>query len=123
LATITPEPIFTPTPDLKSELSHYGLIAYTVNVDGIEDIFTINANGSNQTNITNIPARDILPAWSPDGKYVAKVISYLTPNFTTEEDIYFFDIQRSLKDPSLQPIRLTTDRATKNWDPVWQPVP
>jgi Tol biopolymer transport system component len=61
--------------------------------------------------------------WSPDGKYVAKVISYLTPNFKTEEDIYLFDIQRSLKDPSLQPMRLTTDGAIKNWGPIWQPIP
>jgi len=71
--TPTLEPTFTLTPDVKSELSRYGLIAYTVDVDGNEDIFTMHADGSNQTNITNNPARDIEPAWSPGGKKIAFV--------------------------------------------------
>src|SRR5215204_4758666 len=70
----TPKPTFTSeptnTPDPKEALSHYGLIAYTSTIDGNEDIFTMHANGSNQINITNNPARDILPAWSPDGKKI-----------------------------------------------------
>lgn len=69
--TFTPEPTLTPTPDPKEALSHYGLIAYTSTIDGNEDIFTMHADGSNQTNITNNPARDILPAWSPDGTRIA----------------------------------------------------
>ncbi len=31
------------------------------------DIFTINADGSNRQNVTNSPARDSQPAWSPTG--------------------------------------------------------
>ncbi len=69
--TFTPEPIYTSTPDPKEALSHYGLIAFTSEKDGNEDIFTMHADGSNQTNITNNPARDIDPAWSPDGKKIA----------------------------------------------------
>jgi len=71
----TPKPTFTSeptnTPDPKEALSHYGLIAYTSTIDGNEDIFTMHADGSNQTNITNNPARDILPAWSPNGTRIA----------------------------------------------------
>jgi len=77
IPSTTPAPTFTSepsnTPDPKEALSYYGLIAYTSNADGNDDIFTMHADGSNQTNITNNPARDILPAWSPDGKKIAFV--------------------------------------------------
>jgi Tol biopolymer transport system component len=29
------------------------------------EIYVMNADGSGQTNLTNNPARDIIPAWSP----------------------------------------------------------
>jgi Tol biopolymer transport system component len=48
-----------------------GKIAFESFRDGNWDIYTMDADGSNQTRITNnaVPDRD--PAWSPDGKRIA----------------------------------------------------
>jgi Tol biopolymer transport system component len=35
------------------------------------EVYTMNADGSGVTNITNNPAGDITPAWSPDGRKIA----------------------------------------------------
>jgi TolB protein len=37
------------------------------------EIFLMNADGSGQTNLTNNPAHDSAPAWSPDGSKIAFV--------------------------------------------------
>ncbi|MCY4020521.1 MAG: hypothetical protein OXG39_14015 [Chloroflexi bacterium] len=37
----------------------------------ISDIFTIQLNGENRRNLSNHPANDIEPDWSPDGKRIA----------------------------------------------------
>lgn len=35
------------------------------------DLFIMNADGSNPRNLTNHPALDAYPSWSPDGRYLA----------------------------------------------------
>lgn len=47
-----------------------GLIAFTSERDGNADIFTMHTDGSNQVNLTNHPANDYTPVWSPDGKKI-----------------------------------------------------
>lgn len=42
-------------------------IAFSSARDGNPEIYTIGVDGSNLTRITDNAARDILPAWSPDG--------------------------------------------------------
>ncbi|HKY53374.1 MAG TPA: zf-HC2 domain-containing protein [Anaerolineales bacterium] len=54
-----------------SELSDNRLIAFTSEKDGNAEIYTMRADGSNLTNITNNDALDFNPAWSPDGKRIA----------------------------------------------------
>jgi Tol biopolymer transport system component len=39
--------------------------------DGNFELYTMNADGSSQRRLTNSPANDITPAWSPDGTTIA----------------------------------------------------
>jgi Tol biopolymer transport system component len=54
-----------------SELINNRLIAFTSEKDGNFDIYTMSADGNNLTNLTNNPAQDANPVWSPDGKRIA----------------------------------------------------
>ena len=47
-----------------------GIIVFASNRDGQNEIYTMNADGSNQTQLTNNPAMDWLPDWSPDGSKI-----------------------------------------------------
>jgi Tol biopolymer transport system component len=45
-------------------------IAYRQELAGNDEIFVINADGSNQVNLTQHSANDLSPDWSPDGKTI-----------------------------------------------------
>ena len=91
----------------------------------ISYFFLVDAEGTIVQQVGD-PAYDgiqISPAsWSPDSKYVAKAIA-TSINYRSKEDIYLFDIEKTLADPSTQPIQLTVDGSTKSWGPIWQPTP
>lgn len=46
-------------------------IAYNANPYGEQNIYVMNADGSDQTPLTNDPATDVAPDWSPDGTKIA----------------------------------------------------
>ena len=48
----------------------HGKIAFTSNRDGNEEIYLMNDDGTNQVNLTNNPAPDWYPNWSPDGQNI-----------------------------------------------------
>ena len=48
-----------------------GKIAFVSGRDGNFEVYVMNADGSGQTNLTNNPDVDFLPAWSPDGSRIA----------------------------------------------------
>ena len=48
-----------------------GRIAFYSNRDGNNEIYVMNGDGSGLNNLTNNPADDYEPAWSPDGKKIA----------------------------------------------------
>ena len=48
-------------------------IAFVSNRDGNDEIYVMDANGANQTNLTNSPGSDTKPDWSPDGDKIAFV--------------------------------------------------
>src|SRR3990172_1844040 len=86
-----------------------GKIAFASERDGNYEIYVMDADGSNPTNLTNDGATDGGPAWSPDGGKIA---------FTSERDgnyeIYVMDADGS------NPTNLTNNSA---WDsePAWSP--
>jgi Tol biopolymer transport system component len=48
-------------------------IAFHSSRDGNREIYVMNADGSNQTRLTDNPAHDFGPSWSPDGSRIAFV--------------------------------------------------
>jgi TolB protein len=46
-------------------------IAFSSYRDGNHEIYVMNPDGSGQINLTNNPATDEYPSWSPDGKRIA----------------------------------------------------
>jgi len=63
-----PRPSATPLP---TEARQAGAIAFVSERDGNMEIYVMGADGGNQTRLTNNPARDFAPAWSPDGARIA----------------------------------------------------
>ena len=72
-ATATPTPMPTPTPIPSPALRANGKIAFTSERDGNQEIYVMNADGTNQIRITNNTIVDDHPMWSPDGTKLAFV--------------------------------------------------
>jgi Tol biopolymer transport system component len=73
----------------------------------------MDADGSDQTRLTNNPSRDYLPAWSPDGSRLA---------FTSDRDPDgFYEVYVMDADGSNQ-TRLTNSPNT-DYRPAWSPRP
>ncbi len=63
-------------------------IAFTSLRDGNAEIYVMNADGSNQTRVTNNKYGDWFPKWSPDGKKIA---------FISEEELYVINVDGSIE--------------------------
>jgi Tol biopolymer transport system component len=65
-------PLANATETIGTEsFASYRLHAFTSDQNGNSDIYTVHADGSGLTNITNRPGSDSNPFWSPDGKRIA----------------------------------------------------
>ena len=86
-----------------------GSVSFTSDRTGNLDIYTIDINGKNLTNLTNHPSDDFSPTWSPDGSAFAYV-----SNRDGNPEIYVMAINTK------KSRRLTNHRAT-DVDPAWSP--
>ncbi len=86
-----------------------GKIAFRTLRDGNREVYVMDADGSNPTNLTNSGADDFQPAWSADGAKIA---------FGTVRDgngeVYVMDADGSA------PTRLT-NHAANDIEPAWSP--
>lgn len=80
-------------------------LAFETCRDGNGEIYTMNADGTDQTNLTNFPlARDSEPAWSPDGSKIAFV----------GDSIYVMNADGTVQEP-------LTRAGFPSRSPDWQP--
>jgi Tol biopolymer transport system component len=61
------------SPQPAAAQSAGGRIVFVSDRNGNDEIYVMNADGSNQTRLTNHPGYDIAPVWSPDGSRIAFV--------------------------------------------------
>jgi hypothetical protein len=89
-----------------------GQIAFTSTRSGNQDIWVMDGDGGNASNVTNNPASDDFHAdWSPDGQQLVFVRGY---EVTQNQDIWIIDIDGSNA-------RQLSDNPTADWSPAWSP--
>ena len=86
-----------------------GKIVFQSDRDGNFEIYVMNADGTGQDNLTNDPAQDTTPVWSPDGSKIA-----FSSNRDGNDQIYLMNADGT------SPIRLTNSLATDVF-PRWSP--
>ena len=92
-----------------------GKIAFESTRDGNLEIYSMDPDGGNQTNLTNDPAEDTDPVWSPDGTRIAFVKAA-----EGHRNIFVMDADGS--DPTnLTPGADTTGQANAGVQPTWSP--
>jgi len=86
-----------------------GRIAFVSNRDANDEIYLMNADGSAPANLTNHPAQDAAPAWSPDGTRIA-----FASDRDGDDDVYVMDAKGGAV------TQISNDPAP-DFDPAWSP--
>ena len=88
-------------------------ILFTSLRDGNREVYMMNPDGSQQVNLTQHPATDLLAVWSPSGEQILFVSDR---QGTRVRDLY-------LMDPDGSNIRRVFKKKAKGWrsDPTWSP--
>ena len=95
-----------------------GKIAFGSERDGNAEIYSMNPDGSNQTNLTQAAGEDDYPAYSPDGRQIAFMSERVTTgNPTGDEEIFRMSARGA---PVAQ---LTFNTGFEDINPSWQPLP
>ena len=94
-----------------AQASDVSYIAFTSERDGNAEIYLMDTNGKNLRNLTNHPARDFHPAFSPDGRWLA---------YVSDRDGSYRIYLLNRNNNELRP--LTNHLAsTGDLDPAWSP--
>ena len=114
--TPTPTPSTTPTPMPQGVTN--GLIAFQSKRDGNYEIYTMNPDGTNPRNLTNNPANDVTPAWSPDGTQLAFASDRDTGG--NNVDLYLMQVNPDGSPGTVTRLTTSTDGADSLY-PTWSP--
>jgi TolB protein len=95
-----------------------GLIAFQSERDGNFEIYVMNADGSDQGNLTRNPAADIAPAWSPDGTRIAFI-----SDRSGQQEIYVMNVEDTLQGTDGLGVTQLTNSPEVTWLPPlsWSP--
>lgn len=93
----------TPSPPPPAQL------AFESYRDGNAEIYLIDEDGGNLINLTQNPAYDGMPAWSPDGKQLA-----FASDRDGNPDLHILDLETNT-------VRRVTNGGGFNVDPAWSP--
>ena len=83
-------------------------IVFVSDRDGNDEIYSMNADGSNVVRLTNDPAKDESPCWSPDGTQIA-----FASNRSGKWDIWRMDADGTNQ------VNVTNDKDKQDTDPMW----
>jgi len=92
-------------------------IAFTSSGDGNRDIYLMNPDGTEWVNLTNHPASDIFPAWSPTGEHI--LFSSDRDRFPRSWDLYLMDADGS---NVRRVFGKSKDRSGGRWSPDGQQI-
>jgi TolB protein len=106
--TLTPSPSATPTPS-HTPTPQAPRLAFASNRGGNYDIYAMHDDGSGLTRLTDHPAEDSRPSWSPDGTRIA-----FDSDRRGNYDIYVMGSDGS-------EVTLLTDHPSQDAYPVWSP--
>jgi Tol biopolymer transport system component len=91
-------------------------LAFVSDRDGNWEIYHMDLQGLGVARLTNTPAEEWLPAWSPDGLRLA---------FVSDRDggweIYELNVQDALRDADRGGAENLTRHPGDDWDPAWSP--
>lgn len=76
-------------PNTHAQISETQYITFASNRSGNWDLYMIDVNGEDLRNLTNHPADELDPAWSPNGQFLA-----YTSNRDGNFDIYLMDVHK-----------------------------
>jgi Tol biopolymer transport system component len=110
--TIISPPVPTATPTLTASLGNLtgqGRIAFTFGFDRDQEIYVMEADGTNRLRLTNNRFIDDDPEWSPDGQRIAFVSER-----NRSRDIFVMKVDGT------ELIQLTDD-ISNNYSPSWSP--
>ena len=107
----SPTAFFFDTPTAAPPIRTVGgnWIAFNSRVSGNAEIYLVDLNGDNLTQLTKNTAHDLYPAWSPDGKYLV-----YQSNAGGDQELAIIEIVT-------KKVTILTRDECNEWGPAWSP--